>query len=131
MPHVLIIEPDKLLARTYGQVLEQAGFSVAVAYEAEQAIVSADVTRPDVVVLELHLAMHDGIEFLHEFRSYSDWRGVPVILQTSMPPHEIEPFKEALSNDLGVVAFLYKSGTTLKKLVRTVRETVEAKEQAA
>lgn len=125
MAHVLIIEPDKLLAQTYRRALEHAGCSVAVAHGAQDGVQASDIQKPDVVVLELQLAAHDGIEFLHEFRSYAEWRAVPVIVQSSIPPEALEPFVLALKRDLGVVELLYKTTASLRLLVRAVREALK------
>jgi two-component system, OmpR family, response regulator VicR len=127
MQRILIIEPDKMLARTYAAVLQHAGFTVDVAHGGQAAIQAADAHIPDAVVLELQLAPQDGIAFLHEFRSYAEWWDIPVVIQSTVTPQDLEPAKGALTSEFGVAAFLYKPGTSLKLLVRTVRETLQAK----
>ena len=78
---ILLIEPDGILASTYKRALVLAGHQVTMCAGAQAADIAADQTQPDVVVLELQLPGHSGIEFLHEeFRSYSDWSKVPVIV---------------------------------------------------
>ena len=123
--HLIIIEPDKLLGGTYGRALEHAGYSVRVVHSAADAVSAADAKRPDLVILELQLAANDGIEFLHEFRSYPDWQDIPVIVQSSMTPEQLEPVRAALQSQLGVRLFLYKTTTTLSQLRRVVRETLQ------
>lgn len=122
MAHVLLIEPDALLVRTYRAALEREGHTVQVCSSAQGAIAAADERRPDVVVLELQLVGHSGVEFLYEFRSYADWQGVPIILHTQVPAGEFAASRELLYGDLGVAAYLYKPQTSLGKLVRIVRQ---------
>ncbi len=89
MARVLLVEPDKLLARSYAGALRQAGYEVDTCVGAQAAISAADEHKPDVVILELQLVQHSGAEFLYEFRSYADWLAVPVILLTNTPPGDL------------------------------------------
>ncbi|HSW99018.1 MAG TPA: response regulator [Candidatus Saccharimonadales bacterium] len=119
--HVLLLEPNTLLAQTYATMLGAAGYSVAHAATAQSAIDAADQQQPDVVILELQLAAHSGVEFLHEFRSYPEWRQVPAVVQSALPPATLTAAQESLRRDLGVHAVLYKPRTTLQQLLRVVR----------
>ena len=96
--------------------------SVACATTAQTAVDAADKQRPDVVILELQLAAHSGVEFLHEFRSYPEWQSVPVIVQSGLPPAQLAEAQDSLRRDLGVRTILYKPRTTLQQLLRAVRE---------
>lgn len=83
---------------------------------------AADQIRPDIVVLELQLIEHSGIEFLYEFRSYSDWRNIPVIVHSHVPAQEFGASEKLLSKHLGIGEYLYKPHTTLNQLLRSVNE---------
>ncbi|HSX34149.1 MAG TPA: response regulator [Candidatus Saccharimonadales bacterium] len=124
--HVLLLEPNTLLATTYTQALQQDGCSVAHAASAQMAVFAADKQQPDVVVLELQLPSHSGLEFLHEFRSYTEWKDVPVIVHSMLPPTQTLLVEESLRRDLGVRTMLYKPRTTLAQLLRAVRELAPA-----
>lgn len=124
MSHILLVEPNTLLAKTYTQALQHAGHTVAHAAGAQAAIHAADKQTPDIVILELQLPQHSGVEFLHEFRSYTDWAATPVIVNTILSPAGIARAKEPLSRDLGVTEILYKPRTTLQDIVRLAREHV-------
>jgi DNA-binding response OmpR family regulator len=120
--HVLLLEPNTLLAQTYRSALTHAGFSVAHALGAQGAVDAADKQLPDVVIVELQLPAHSGVEFLHEFRSYPEWQHVPVIVHSVLPPMQLAGAEESLRRDLGVRAILYKPRTSLEQLLRVVRE---------
>lgn len=126
MADVLLIEPNKALARTYVRALTQAGHDVHHAAGAQAAIDVADAQTPDVIVLEPQLAAQDGIAFLHEFRSYAEWQNVPVILHTHLTPSRLEIVKAALARDLGIAVCLYKPKTTLQQLIRVVGQQVDS-----
>ncbi|TAH32286.1 response regulator transcription factor [Candidatus Saccharibacteria bacterium] len=118
--HILLIEPDVLLAESYTRAFEAAGHSVAVARSAQTAVHTADEQQPDVVVLELQLPMHNGVEFLYEFRSYPEWLHVPVIIHSFTPPSEYDQ-AATLERELGVQRCLYKPETSLANLCATVK----------
>ena len=120
MSHVLLIEPDYVLASTYKKSFISAGHEVDIASSAQSAITAADKHKPDVVFLELQLINHSGIEFLYEFRSYDDWQKVPVIILSNIPLAEFDGSHDLLVKELGVDTYLYKPTTSLKRLLSTI-----------
>jgi DNA-binding response OmpR family regulator len=129
--HILLIEPNTLLAQTYTEALTHIGYTVAHAAAAQSAVLAADAQQPDMVILELQLPAHSGVEFLHEFRSYPEWQHVPVVVHTVLPPQKLHAAAQALSQDLGVSAFLYKPRTTLEQLLHAVRTHMPAVHEAS
>jgi DNA-binding response OmpR family regulator len=127
MANVLLIEPDKLLGETCAQALANAGYHVRAAADAQTAIALADEHQPDVVVLELQLVAHSGLEFLYEFRSYAEWRDIPVILHSQVPQRQLTRDWPKLQRSLGVVEYLYKPTSNLRDLVAAVRAAAPAK----
>lgn len=121
--HVLLIEPDTILASTYAQALERQGHTVSRPVSAQTAVHAADKRQPDAVVLELQLPRHNGVEFLYEFRSYSEWRDVPIIVHTFVPLTELAT-AETLQAELGVKQLLYKPATSLARLCAAVQGAV-------
>ncbi len=122
MAQILLIEPDRILAETYGRSLVAAGHRVMSCFTAQAAVQAADKQQPDLVILELQLVEHSGIEFLYEFRSYSEWQNIPVIIQTTVPPSEFSDNWQLMREELGVQAYLYKPQTSLKQLIDAVSE---------
>jgi DNA-binding response OmpR family regulator len=115
MAIVLIIEPNKLLAEQYKTYLETQGHTVVCASRAQDAINQADNAKPDIVISELLLTSHSGIEFLHEFRSYVEWLDIPVIILSRLTRESLQASDDVLRS-LGVTSYLYKPETTLKRL---------------
>jgi len=122
MANILLLEPDNALANVYVKALEQAGHNIACCVAAEEALSVLDDFMPHVVVMELQLTGHNGIEFLHELRSYPDSQNIPVIVNTNLAPAALRPLLEVLDRDLGVRACLYKPRTTLQRLMRIIAE---------
>jgi DNA-binding response OmpR family regulator len=118
---IILVEPDRLLAETYFQALVGQGHDVVPCASAQAAIAVADDIQPDLIILELQLIEHSGIEFLYEFRSYPDWQATPIIVHTMLPPAEFEDNYQMLRQELDVAVYLYKPQTTLKDLLGSVR----------
>ncbi len=117
---ILILEPDKVLQNIYEQALTGLGFKVDVSSNAQSAISLADSRTPDLVIIELQLVEHSGIEFLYEFRSYSDWQTIPVIINTIIPANEFSNSQLILKNELNISTYLYKPDSSLKQLIKEV-----------
>lgn len=118
---VLLIEPDLPLAKTYMAALKSDGHDITHAVSAQGAIHQADSTKPDLVILEIQLAGHNGLEFLYEFRSYPDWQDIPVVLHTLVPRESMNIAMNTLA-ELKVNNYLYKPQTSLDKLLMTISE---------
>ncbi len=126
MAYILLLEPDPKLAGLYASALRLRQHEVVVVATAQDAIRAADTTKPDVVVMELQLTAHSGIEFLYEFRSYTDWRAVPVIVVSHVPPTEFATSSQLLKR-LGVSAYHYKPRTDLRTLTHAIDTIVTVK----
>lgn len=123
MAHVLLLEPDELLGQTYSTALKQHDHSVSWCHSAQDAIHSADKQIPDVVILELQLAMHNGIEFLYEFRTYKDLQQIPVIVLSHVPP-TLKAISPVLWDNMHIAAYHYKPLTRLADLAHTVNRVL-------
>lgn len=122
MAHIILIEPDKVLAKTYKQALELADHTVSPCASAQAAIFACDERGPDIIVLELQLIEHSGIEFLYELRSYPEWQQIPVVINSSVPAGEFSLNTRMLREQLGVSQYLYKPHTSLKSFCAVIEE---------
>jgi DNA-binding response OmpR family regulator len=116
MSHILLVEPDRLVAKTYMEALQSAGHSVQVCATAQSAIFCADEQPPDLLILEIQLVGHSGIELLYELRSYPDWQNLPVVIVTNVPAGEFQGSWQLLKNELGVQSYHYKPLFSLRAL---------------
>jgi DNA-binding response OmpR family regulator len=128
MARILVLEPDRLLAETYRRALEHAGHDARYVTSGQAAVDSADQQVPDLIVLELQLPAHNGLEFLYEFRSYTDWQQIPVIVNTNIPLSSVGSVEENLYGKLGIKAWHYKPETSLQLLIRSVNEELQNRE---
>lgn len=123
--HILILEPDAKLAAVFAEALRSRQYEVVTVTTAQDAVTAADEQQPDLVLLELQLVAHGGVEFLYEFRSYTDWREVPAIIVSHVPPKALAASRQLLYDRLGVREYLYKPQTNLQTLLTAVARTLE------
>lgn len=121
VPHILIVEPDKLLGRTYVQALQTAGISADWQASAQLALNSMDMKIPDAIFLEVQLPEHNGIEFMYEMRSYPDLQAIPVILVTLVPERELG-LTSKIRQQLGIEGYYYKPHTSLEQMITIAKD---------
>jgi len=76
-PSVLIVEDERQIRRFVRSTLEAEGCRVFEAETGKQGLIDAGTRRPDLVVLDLGLPDIDGVEFIHDLRS---WAAMPIIV---------------------------------------------------
>ncbi len=69
MTKILVVEDNKDLAFGLRNNLEIEGFEVEVAEDGEAGLRAANVTSPDLVILDLMIPKMDGFRVLHSLRS--------------------------------------------------------------
>jgi DNA-binding response OmpR family regulator len=119
MAKLLLVEPDKQLADIYRLALEASGHNVNVSHNAASAINSLDDDCPEMLIIELELPAHNGVELLYELRSYVDWRHIPAIILTNQPFSD-NARMQSVWQRLGVSGHYYKPTVTLNKLCQLV-----------
>lgn len=118
---VLIVEPSKNLAKVVKSALEQKGISAQVASSAQGGISEADRSTPDLVLLELLLRKNNGLEFIHEFKSYPEWFYTPIIIYSDLPYSELF-VEDPMLKEMNIIEYFYKPETSLEKLVNRISE---------
>lgn len=122
---LLLIEPDKILGQILQANLQTAGHTVLWCRTAQKSLDALDEELPDLIILEIQLGLHNGIEFLYEIRSYPEWQHIPVAVHTINTKALDMIFGQAFEQ-LGVRSVLYKPRTTTKQLLRLVDQFVPA-----
>lgn len=120
---VLFVEPDPDLASAYLFAIKEAGLKGLSARSGQQAITILDQQPVKLICLEVHLADHNGIEFLHELRSYPEWDKIKVALLTYIPEPDLQ-FSDSQHKQLGIVGYFYKPRVQLKELANYIKEEV-------
>ncbi|MBS1694177.1 MAG: response regulator [Actinobacteria bacterium] len=82
-PLVLLVEDNPRNLKLARDVLEHAGFGVAVAASGEDAVDLAISAQPDVILMDLQLPGIDGYEALERIRRHDDTVSIPVVALTA------------------------------------------------
>ena len=99
--HILLVDDDALLRRSLSFNLEQNGYRVSTAGNAEDALALAKRDRPDLILLDIGLPGMDGLDAL---KYIQDKLEVPVIFLTARR-RELD---EVLGLELGADDYLTK-----------------------
>jgi len=120
MANIAIIEDDLSLARALEEKLRHEGFGVTVMLWGETQLDFLKAMHPDLVLLDLKLPGHSGLEVLAAMRQHPQFQKLPVVVLSNFDGEEIQ--KE--TTKLGVFAYLVKNETTLDEIVSTIRNAL-------
>jgi len=98
---ILLVDDDALMRRSLAFHMEQAGYKVQTAANAEDAISLVQHTPPDLVILDIGLPGMDGLDALRELKSQHN---LPVIFLTGRR----REFDEVLGLELGADDYITK-----------------------
>ena len=83
MAKILIADDDPILVEILKFRLEEAGYSVFVALNGEEAIENAREYRPDLVILDSMMPIMAGPEVLAKFKADAALKDIPIIMLTA------------------------------------------------
>ncbi len=83
---VLVVDDDRSIRESLELYLEEEGFLVSLAHDAEQALAKATESRPDVVILDIRLGGDSGLDLLPVLQK--SFPGVAVIMVTAFSDME-------------------------------------------
>jgi DNA-binding response OmpR family regulator len=123
--NILIVEDDIWLAQLYKDALKKESIEVILALTAAEALEQLDGQLPDLLILDMFLPAHNGMELLHEVASHSDTAKIPVIVLSSAFKHDFG-MSDLRWREYGVVEYLYKPVTKPAGLVACVKKQLIA-----
>ena len=82
--HVLIVEDEPDFADLLRSILVNAGYTVAVAHNSEDALSQVRTTRPDVVTLDMQMPRESGAIFYRKLKKEEALRAIPVVVVTGV-----------------------------------------------
>lgn len=81
-PSILIVDDEPTIADTFAKMLALEGFSVSTAASVTAGIAAANSSPPQAIILDLHMPLADGLEFLERLRGIDRHRETPVAIVT-------------------------------------------------
>jgi CheY-like chemotaxis protein len=84
---ILIVEDDEYIRETVGELLSNAGHSVHLAENGEDALrqLEAMTSLPDLIFLDLMMPIIDGFQFRAEQRADARIADIPVVVMSADP----------------------------------------------
>lgn len=123
-PNILWVEPDLQLSVLYQRAAKAGGLKTQIAHSADDALAQIEKCKPHLILLEVQLAGHNGIELLQEIKSYPDWQNIPVIFVTVVPGAELGLTKQIM-NQLVIRGYFYKPTLKLPLLLNAIYAELE------
>lgn len=80
---VLIADDEPLLTELLEYRLTARGFETVIAHDGREALAKLEEVRPQAVVLDMMMPVHDGLEVLRRMRASSEHANTPVIMLTA------------------------------------------------
>ncbi len=119
---ILIVDDEKHIRLLYSEELSAAGYEVSVMDTGHGLLERIEADKPDLVILDIKLAEHSGLDLLQDIRN--KFYDLPVILSTAY-----DVFKEDLKS-VAADYYVVKSFdlTELKKRIAMALETTTPKD---
>ena len=113
---ILVVDDDRSIVKVVRSYLEQAGFTVRVAYDGESTLHQLRSEKPDLLVLDLMLPDRDGWEITRIIRSDANLGTIPIIMLTA----RVEDTDKIVGLELGADDYITKPFNT-REIVARVR----------
>ncbi|RIK55820.1 MAG: DNA-binding response regulator [Chloroflexi bacterium] len=111
MTTILLIDDDPMITTPLARSLGEAGYGVQVAHSGDAGLAVAQVTQPDLVILDVMLPGLDGWQVCQALRRRS---AVPILMLTALG----EEVDRILGLELGADDYLTKPFSTRELLAR-------------
>ena len=105
MPRVLVVEDSPTQAQQLALILEDAGFEVEIAPDAERGFARLAHDRFDLVLSDLLLPGDSGFDLCRRIKADPHLRGIPVVVCTS----QADPFNVLRGLQAGAGGFITKN----------------------
>jgi DNA-binding NtrC family response regulator len=81
MSRIMVVDDEESICWSVEQLLREEGHDVQVASTAESALAAAELTRPDVVLLDVRLPGIDGLSAMRQFQHVAG--PIPIVVMTA------------------------------------------------
>jgi two-component system, NtrC family, nitrogen regulation response regulator NtrX len=120
MTNILIVEDEKVLNEAYALVLKKAGYSVATAFNGEEALEESAKKDFDLILLDLRMPKMNGVEFLKKFNPKKNHPQTKIIIFSNYDDEK--EVNEAIEN--GATRYILKAWSSPSELIKLVRESL-------
>ncbi|MBK8802198.1 MAG: response regulator [Fibrobacteres bacterium] len=120
MPTLLLVEDQVVFRENLAEALEDHGYVVLQAGDANEAVRALEGKTVDLLLLDVALPGMSGVELLRSLRARHAMRHIPAFFLTAFPRPDV--LEEA--SKLGVGDFLVKSDISLRDLLERIERNL-------
>jgi two-component system nitrogen regulation response regulator GlnG len=126
MSRIMVVDDEESICWSVEQLLREEGHDVQVASSAESALAAAELTRPDVVLLDVRLPGIDGLSAMRRFQHVAG--PVPIVVMTAFG--DLETAVTAVRN--GAFEYLAKpfdASSVVATIARALEQRLAARSE--
>jgi len=120
---ILFVDDDNFLRKVYKSELSEQGYEVILAADGDEGLEKAQISDPDLIILDMIMPRKNGFEVLTELQNNPKTENIPVIILSNLGQED--DIKKGL--DLGAVDYLVKDNITLNVIVDKVNHYLNSK----
>lgn len=81
---ILVAEDSAATRIAISNMLKRMSYDVVIAFNGQEAVALARREKPDLILMDVHMPIMDGLDALREIRSDTELRSTPVVMLTSV-----------------------------------------------
>lgn len=118
VPLILVVDDTPANLEVVAEVLSDAGYEVAIATDGERAIKQANLSQPDLILLDVMMPGIDGFETCRQLKASATTGDIPVIFMTALS----DTTDKVRGFTLGAVDYITKPFQTAELLARVTTQ---------
>jgi chemosensory pili system protein ChpA (sensor histidine kinase/response regulator) len=80
---VMVVDDSITMRKVTGSMLQRNGYNILTAKDGVDALAVIELTRPDLILLDIEMPRMDGFEFARHIRNNERFHDIPIIMVTS------------------------------------------------
>ncbi len=80
---ILVVEDNEMNMQLFEYLLEEGGFEIIKATTGEEALKLATSSKPDLILMDIHLPGMDGLSVVRELKAGGEMEGIPILALTA------------------------------------------------
>jgi len=81
---ILVVDDEEDVRSLLGIMLEKRNFLVDQAANGKEALIKANTTAPDIILLDIHMPGMDGFQVYRRLKELENTKNIPVIFCTAL-----------------------------------------------
>ncbi|NIP37963.1 MAG: response regulator [Candidatus Dadabacteria bacterium] len=124
MIKILFTDDDEIVRNLYSESLQAVdGFEVETAFDGEDALQKINLSKPNLIILDINMPNKSGVEVLQALKSDPNTRDIPVIMMSGHA--EMHTITECL--ELGAIGYIQKDEEEHEDIMAKIKLLVRLK----